>query len=71
MGDELYSIDRERAYDSSGRRNRPHALEETALIGQDVIGYLSKETKETELRSIARDMAMFNSAGELGVGILV
>ncbi|EJK77501.1 hypothetical protein THAOC_00665 [Thalassiosira oceanica] len=56
---------------SSGRRNGPHALpEETTLISKDVIGYFSKETMEAELYSIARDMAMFNPPGELGVGIL-
>ncbi|EJK51685.1 hypothetical protein THAOC_29121 [Thalassiosira oceanica] len=65
VGDELYLIDRER-----GRDNAFASPDETALTGQDVIGYFSKETMEAELYSIVKDMAMFNPPRKLGAGIL-
>ncbi|EJK64066.1 hypothetical protein THAOC_15233, partial [Thalassiosira oceanica] len=78
VGNELYLIDRERAYDSTGRDEilDPMLLparvqpDETALTGQDVIGYFSRETMGAELYSIAKDMAMFIPPRELGAGIL-
>ncbi|EJK72584.1 hypothetical protein THAOC_05871, partial [Thalassiosira oceanica] len=73
--DHQLEAEREQAYDSSGRDEidlmlLPVQTKQLWPTGQDVIGYVSKETMGGELYSNAKDMAMFNPPRELGAGIL-